>query len=219
MSGLLRRLADVAAGRGQPPVRSASRAAFAGAPMLLSREAGMDALSSGSVPQPLQPPTMWLRAPAAPARDREEARTPNATVLAPGRQAPRRDPMASAGRPSDADASAGRGAPARHDLQAPQGHAIGDAVSDAAWLARAPMPLMPAPADVAPAATGAIRSAAATPSAPPAPRAAEPSEVHVTIGRIEITAVHEAPPPRRAGKAARPLTSLDDYLRQRQRAR
>ncbi len=46
--------------------------------------------------------------------------------------------------------------------------------------------------------------------------AGEPTEVHVRIGRIEITAVQDAPPPKRqAAKANKPMT-LDEYLARRQ---
>lgn len=45
----------------------------------------------------------------------------------------------------------------------------------------------------------------------------EISEVHVSIGRIEVTAVHESPPPKRqAPTQAKPL-SLDEYLARRGR--
>ena len=45
----------------------------------------------------------------------------------------------------------------------------------------------------------------------------ETTEVHVSIGRIEVTAVHEAPPPKRqAPVTAKPMT-LDEYLARRQR--
>ena len=45
----------------------------------------------------------------------------------------------------------------------------------------------------------------------------ETTEVHVRIGRIEVTAVHEAPPPKRQARAtAKPMT-LDEYLARRQR--
>lgn len=46
----------------------------------------------------------------------------------------------------------------------------------------------------------------------------ETTEVHVNIGRIEVTAIHEAPPTKRpAPTAARPM-SLDEYLLRRRRA-
>ena len=45
----------------------------------------------------------------------------------------------------------------------------------------------------------------------------ETTEVHVSIGRIEVTAVHEAPPPKRqAPTSAKPM-SLDEYLARRTR--
>jgi hypothetical protein len=45
----------------------------------------------------------------------------------------------------------------------------------------------------------------------------ETTEVHVSIGRIEVTAVHEAPPPKRqATVAAKPMT-LDEYLARKRR--
>ena len=46
---------------------------------------------------------------------------------------------------------------------------------------------------------------------PSAPR------VEITIGRVEVRAVY-APPPAERKTAARPLTSLDDYLKQRDKA-
>ena len=45
----------------------------------------------------------------------------------------------------------------------------------------------------------------------------EITEVHVSIGRIEVTAVHESPPPKRQAQTrAKPL-SLDEYLARRGR--
>ncbi|WP_157633638.1 hypothetical protein [Thioflavicoccus mobilis] len=40
-------------------------------------------------------------------------------------------------------------------------------------------------------------------------------EVHVHIGRIEVTAVQEPAPARRAPRRAAPTMSLDDYLARR----
>ena len=42
-------------------------------------------------------------------------------------------------------------------------------------------------------------------------------EVHVSIGRIEVTAVTSAPAQRRAAIPRKPAMSLDDYLARRQR--
>ena len=47
----------------------------------------------------------------------------------------------------------------------------------------------------------------------------ETTEVHVSIGRIEVTAVHEAPPPKRVGPRRPAPMSLDDYLSKRQGGR
>jgi hypothetical protein len=49
--------------------------------------------------------------------------------------------------------------------------------------------------------------------------AAQPTEVQVSIGRIEVTAVHEPPPPRRPGPRPSAATTLDDYLAQRRGGR
>jgi hypothetical protein len=45
----------------------------------------------------------------------------------------------------------------------------------------------------------------------------EPSEVHIHIGRIEVTAMHEAAPPRRPPVQKPPPMSLDAYLAKRGR--
>ena len=222
MSGLLRRLVDGAAGRGQPPVRSASRSAFAGAPSLLPQDPDVDGLPDGlQLPQPLQAPALSMRAPAAPARDWGDPQTSTAPALAladeSARHSARRGSMPFASPSSDARDQAGRITTSRPEMQQAQLRAAGDAVSDESWLTRAPTPLMPPPLRAEALATGAVRSVTATPPAASGSRSGEANEVHVTIGRIEITAVHEAAPPRRTGKTGKPLTSLDDYLRQRQR--
>lgn len=45
----------------------------------------------------------------------------------------------------------------------------------------------------------------------------ETTEVHVSIGRIEVTAVHEAPTAKRQPPAASKLMTLDEYLARRRR--
>ena len=47
------------------------------------------------------------------------------------------------------------------------------------------------------------------------PRSEETTEVHVNIGRIEVTAVQEAPPPRRPAPRTAKAMSLDEYLARR----
>jgi hypothetical protein len=46
----------------------------------------------------------------------------------------------------------------------------------------------------------------------------EPNEVHIHIGRIEVTAVHEAAPARRRATATPPPMSLDSYFAKRGRS-
>ena len=64
---------------------------------------------------------------------------------------------------------------------------------------------------------GVRRSEAATDLSTRASSASshEPAEVHVHIGRIEVTAVHEAPPTREKKRAARQPMSLEAYLAKR----
>lgn len=45
----------------------------------------------------------------------------------------------------------------------------------------------------------------------------QPAEVHVHIGRIEVTATQEAPPPKRRAAAAPKFMTLDEYLARRKR--
>jgi hypothetical protein len=47
----------------------------------------------------------------------------------------------------------------------------------------------------------------------------ETTEVHVSIGRIEVTAIHEPPPPKPAAPRRNAPMSLDDYLARRQGGR
>lgn len=47
---------------------------------------------------------------------------------------------------------------------------------------------------------------------------ADTTEVHVSIGRIEITAMHEAPAPKRQSPRAKPMT-LDEYLTRKRGSR
>jgi hypothetical protein len=45
------------------------------------------------------------------------------------------------------------------------------------------------------------------------------TEVHVSIGRIEVTAVHEASPPPRRAVPVKKSMPLNEYLAQRHRGR
>jgi hypothetical protein len=64
---------------------------------------------------------------------------------------------------------------------------------------------------------GATRQLGAWPQAAAKP-AEEATEVHIHIGRIDVTAVHEAPPPRRKPAATPAPMSLDTYLTRRSRS-
>ena len=61
------------------------------------------------------------------------------------------------------------------------------------------------------------RAIATLPRAPEISRAeaAPTPDVHIHIGRIELTALPEATPPRRSSKPAKAPLSLDEYLRGR----
>jgi hypothetical protein len=76
-------------------------------------------------------------------------------------------------------------------------------------LGAAPSPLLPS-RTVAP-------QAPTSPARPTTASSPEPNEVHVHIGRIEVTAVHEAPTPRSRPRRGQAPMSLDDYLAKRQR--
>lgn len=108
-------------------------------------------------------------------------------------------------------------------LQETSAVAAGEAGRAPAWAS--PSGSMPAapllPLDAHPALRPRpAQPAAAWPARPSRPGAPveETTEVRVSIGRIEITAVHEAPPSRTAPKAGKgnPPMSLDEYLARRQ---
>ena len=78
----------------------------------------------------------------------------------------------------------------------------------------APPPLLPR-RDRHPLPPLAIAAAVPQPAGAARPAIEETTEVHVTIGRIEVTAVHEAPPPRREPARRKPK-SLEEHLASRQ---
>ena len=85
-------------------------------------------------------------------------------------------------------------------------------------VSAAPPPLMPLQN---PAQHSALNPGAAAQHAKPGgatwqSQVEETTEVHVSIGRIEVTAVHEAAPPKRAERPAPKPVSLDEYLSKRQ---
>ena len=76
----------------------------------------------------------------------------------------------------------------------------------------------PTPAATMPVAGQSAWSAYSTARSPArAAKAEEPTEVHVHIGRIDVTAVHEPAAPRRRPAGAPAPMSLDTYLARRSR--
>jgi hypothetical protein len=65
----------------------------------------------------------------------------------------------------------------------------------------------------------ALAASTPSPAAAARPPIEETTEVHVSIGRIEVTAVQEAPPPRREPARPRKPKSLEEYLATRQGSR
>jgi hypothetical protein len=77
-----------------------------------------------------------------------------------------------------------------------------------------PDPLLPAIRQ-GPRSTLSSPAAASAPHTPPA--AESPTEVHVHIGRIEVTAVQPPPAPKPAARGGPQPMSLDEYLARRER--
>ena len=97
------------------------------------------------------------------------------------------------------------------------GRAPREPTADAAGPGAFPEALLPPQAAAAPPAAQAARPANPPSPVRPAP-AAEPTEVHVHIGRIEVTAVQAPAPSRRPARGGQAPMSLDAYLAKRQRS-
>lgn len=165
------------------------------------------------LPRPVTAPTPHLAPRLAPQLD--PARTPPhdapPRLTAPGAEATTRAATAPPDTASEADLPA---PPPLVTLATPARSAALPGRAIAERLAR---PTAPADGDRAPvrphAPAGAGRPVAGSVEATAQREAAEPNEVHVHIGRIEVTALPEpARPQRRRGQA--PM-SLDDYLKRR----
>jgi hypothetical protein len=136
--------------------------------------------------------------------------------LSPGESRPGAAPVVgarAAERPATQDATAAR-------AQIDDGEPVGPPP-----VGRRSAPRTSAPAEIPtllpprpPAQVFPQRAPAPTPTPPSiaSPAIEEVTEVHVSIGRIELTAVHEAPPKRREPACARKPRSLEDYLAARQ---
>ncbi|WP_287964487.1 hypothetical protein [Diaphorobacter sp.] len=242
MNGLLQRLAARATGSAWT-VRSDARLPFAGAPGIVQAQAvepsepaaaprpaqasaGPAAIAQQAVP-PAAEPAHGASPPAA--RTRQMAAAQDSATTAPRpEQKPaaaihaEADPAGPPGLDDMAHTTETVAAPtaARH---IPPAHAQGPAAH------ADPAPLLPAGKAPEAAPTPHVRAAAAHPGTPRAPHAlpppwtpsptqaapAEPAEVHVHIGRIEVTAIAQPQPPRRAARERAQPLSLDAYLARR----
>lgn len=204
----------------------------------------LQAVPAEAPERPVAPPAAAPDMPAARPRTGRYARAPSPTAAAPTHAIPA--PVASpAARRADIEHGRAerrlpseRGpfsAPAADAPDSPGGERLG--AGEAAVTAQrptpparpvraaaepSPAPLLPADTPASPARTAERRpTATAAPAArakvPAADGAAAPAEVHIHIGRIEVTAMPEAPAPKRARKAGSAPLSLDDYLARRQR--
>jgi hypothetical protein len=238
MTGFLRHLA--ARGLGQAgSVHSAARLPYASPPGLA--EAGSEAVAP-----PPSLPSLPRGAPQELAQGPAPARPDGADegVASPAPTPASRLPL----RPSIL-ATAAKDAPPRDDLDAREtaqaidaGRALRRAVDSP--IGGIPDPLVPAAAHGAEAASpasderpgplrrvppllppqqgpgiallkGASRAQSATWRTP----VEETTEVHVSIGRIEVTAVHEVPQPKRAPARSQRALSLEEYLARRKAGR
>lgn len=230
MTGLFHRLARQVVGPEPPRARSAARLPFAGPPALEERHA--------VATHPPEPPRfMEVRDDAmhqAESREyalRAQALPPRLMHAAePGEPRPGGSPAASADtrtdagedRPTQREASPDGPAtpePAFAASAAVEPRAPRRPVEPAAPLLRRaspapdtpppPRPLLPevsAPADAA------RQSPSPTPPGPSRADAADPPEVHVHIGRIDVTSVSEPQRRRDPPRRAAPRMSLEDYL-------
>lgn len=241
MSGLLRRLAAQAMGRAAPPLRPMARTPYAAPPGLLEEGADGAAPIVGEggpiIPQDRHSGESWNRVPRqgfnqSVSSDLERATVPPEPRPSPNPQAQALDSMDIA---QHGDRSGASQAPESIRQPWPQtapplqsnsvvfaaaersnGH---DAIESPALLsmpgfAHEPVPLLALSAPVSPAPTGTPFAVSPSRTAS-LPVASDSTEVHVTIGRIEITAVHEAPPAKRSSPAKAKPMSLDEYLARR----
>ncbi len=242
MSGVLHRLAAQAMGSGGT-VRSAARLPFLAAPGLVERHSPIDPLSEAPAVSPLpdeQSDFVRNAGPPAgfPTREanvsagsivRPEAglgvKPPAETAITESRPAIRAEPKAVDPAPPvrmQKDIGMDR-APEDRKLT------LSDASRERNASEAMPPPLPPGtrfpepllPLQNAPLSAAAPRTAA-TAEASMAGRSArkdEGGDVHVTIGLIELTAVHEAPRVKPAAPRQAPQLTLDDYLARRRGGR
>ncbi|WP_299695684.1 hypothetical protein [Hydrocarboniphaga sp.] len=218
MSGFLRRLSAQALGSAAP-VRSATRLPYAAGPMQLNHPMSEEVaheVAPAPMPHPFSTERQTIAAGPLQADGPFFTSAPHVARARAHLDSFDKDPPIELPPPL---IDRPRSPELRREAEAsPQRHASFVDTADAASAVVSerrppPPPLLPPQTRFTPSAAVAFASR------PPAD--SEAHEVHVTIGRIEITAVHEAPPPRRApaAKPAKKLMSLDDYLAKRQPGR
>lgn len=158
---------------------------------------GLDRLLRPEIPAPLPVPGPVSVSVPTPMFDATPPPPPRPTVLAPADDAPTAD---------------GRRPDARNTRSTGRDRDATSAADPAPLLPDGPRPaplaaVTPPPSDR----RGALPGIGATSND-------ADTEVHIHIGRIDVTAVQEAPPPRRRAAPAPAPLSLDGYLAQRGRA-
>jgi hypothetical protein len=161
---------------------------------------------TGAGPLAPEPPQVMV-APGAPLRSEQRVTRPLAAATPTAPREALRAPARSA-TPPEAHVELGDPRRAPGDRTA----ASHDAIRDAPPL----LPLQRVARLLPPQALAASTPSRAAAARPPIE---ETTEVHVSIGRIEVTAVQEAPPPRREPARPRKPKSLEAYLATRQGSR
>ncbi|MDM0109281.1 hypothetical protein QTH97_30390 [Variovorax sp. J22R24] len=237
MTGLLQRLAARATGSAWT-VRTDARLPFHPAPVEQVQDVALPMAtaapgSPASVRHPqeaappdrhVDPPRAAAPTPTTDAIERRPVQPPRTPPAAPVDDATTQPPAMRPAASSRAPVATPATAPAARFVAATQAvaasiHARTDASAGPKPSPAAPRgdpaPLMPLQAQ------GALQAGApsqAQPRAPAAVQMAAPSgpgadtEVHIHIGRIDVTAVHEAPRPKARAREHAPLVSLDAYL-------
>ncbi|MHA7599835.1 hypothetical protein ACX12L_07820 [Alicycliphilus sp. T452] len=240
MNGLLQRLAARATGSAWT-VRSDARLPFAGAPGTVQAQAVEPSEPAAAPRQASEDRAAMPRQATPPAAEPAHEAGPPAALAR--QMAAEQDSATTAPRPEQKPAAAPRakadpaGPPGLGDMahttetvaaptaarHVPPAHAQSPAAH------ADPAPLLPAGKAPETAAAPHARAAAAHPGTPRAPHAlpppwlpspaqaapAEPAEVHVHIGRIEVTAIAQPQPPKHAARERAQPLSLEAYLARR----
>jgi hypothetical protein len=187
--------------------------------------------TSAGVASSPAPPEPLLPEPERPARREAgevEAEAPPSPPAAPARSARRTAPEPLL-EPARGPERAGAPEPPRSRSRRMREDAEGPPAAEPAPVASAARPEGDRPRRAAPALLplrpnrerprGTIAPPASAPGDASERTADETSDIHVSIGRIEITAVHEAPAPKRRAARTGPALTLEEYLGRRRGAR